>query len=78
MPKLTKKELRAIGRAMSLITTLGLTMVACIGLSLYVGWLLDRWLGTSPWLILIFAFLGAAGAFKSMYVLCKNTMSGSE
>ena len=78
MPKLTKEELRSIGRAMSLITTLGLTMVACVGISLYIGWLLDRWLGTSPWLILVFSFIGAGGAFKSMYVLCKHTMSGSE
>jgi ATP synthase protein I len=25
-----------------------------------VGWLLDRWLGTKPWLMLVFLFLGFA------------------
>ena len=28
-----------------------------------VGWLLDRWLGTAPWLLLILMFVGFAGGF---------------
>ena|SRR5579872_3910997 len=28
-----------------------------------VGWLLDRWLGTAPWLMLILMFVGFAGGF---------------
>ena len=78
MPKLTKKELKSIFRAMSLITALGVSMVACIALGIFIGWLLDRWFGTSPWLILIFSILGAVAAFKTMYEMCKHTMSGSE
>ena len=27
-----------------------------------IGWLLDGWLGTSPWLLLVFVILGFAGA----------------
>ena len=30
---------------------------------LIVGWLLDRWLGTSPWLLVAGLLLGAAGGF---------------
>ena len=26
-----------------------------------VGWLLDRWFGTQPWLMLVMLFLGFAG-----------------
>ena len=78
MPKLTKKELKSIFRAMSLITALGVSMVACMGLGIFLGWLLDRWLGTSPWLILVFTLLGAGAAFKTMYQMCKHTISGSE
>jgi ATP synthase protein I len=28
-----------------------------------IGWLFDRWFGTSPWLLLVFVFLGIAAAF---------------
>ena len=30
---------------------------------LIVGWLLDRWLGTAPWLMLGLMFVGFAGGF---------------
>lgn len=31
-----------------------------------IGWLLDRWLGTSPWLLLVLLFLGTASAFRNI------------
>ena len=31
-----------------------------------IGWLLDRWLGTSPWLLLALLFLGIAVAFRNI------------
>jgi ATP synthase protein I len=32
-----------------------------------VGWLLDRWLGTSPWLLLVMMALGVIVAFRNIY-----------
>jgi ATP synthase protein I len=32
-----------------------------------VGWLLDRWLGTSPWLLLVMLFLGFGVAVRNIY-----------
>lgn len=32
-----------------------------------VGWLLDRWLGTSPWLLLVLLILGFAAAMWNIY-----------
>ncbi|MBK5265220.1 MAG: AtpZ/AtpI family protein [Alphaproteobacteria bacterium] len=31
-----------------------------------VGWLLDRFIGTSPWLLLVFLFLGIIVAFRNI------------
>lgn len=31
-----------------------------------IGWVLDRALGTSPWLLLVLLFLGIAGAFRNI------------
>ncbi len=33
---------------------------------LVVGWLLDRWLGTGPWLLVTGLVLGAAGGFYEL------------
>ena len=31
-----------------------------------MGWLFDRWLGTSPWLLLVMLFLGIGVAFRNI------------
>lgn len=31
-----------------------------------VGWVLDRWLGSAPWLLLVMLFLGIAVAFRNI------------
>ncbi|WP_380874428.1 ATP synthase protein I [Sphingomonas sp. DBB INV C78] len=31
-----------------------------------VGWVIDRWLGTAPWLLLVMLFLGIAVAFRNI------------
>ncbi|MBO6782139.1 MAG: AtpZ/AtpI family protein [Alphaproteobacteria bacterium] len=41
-------------------------LVAGVAVGVFVGWLLDRWLGTTPWLMLVFFFLGAAAGFSNV------------
>ena len=74
MPKLTKKEIKEIGRAFALITYMGVSVVICVGLGIFVGWLLDRWLGTSPWLLLVFTLLGIFAAIKAMHDMAKRAL----
>jgi len=31
-----------------------------------IGWVLDRWIGTSPWLLLVFLFMGIIVAFRNI------------
>ena len=31
-----------------------------------LGWLFDRWLGTTPWLLLVMLFLGIGVAFRNI------------
>lgn len=37
-----------------------------------IGWVLDRWLGTSPWLLLGLLFLGIAVAFRNIIRISKE------
>jgi ATP synthase protein I len=45
----------------------GIEMVSAIGVGLGIGWGLDRWLGTKPWLMVVFFFLGAAAGILNAY-----------
>jgi len=44
-----------------------------------VGWLLDQWLGTAPWLLLSLMFIGFAGGFISvMRISGRSTGKGPD
>src|SRR5690349_19214485 len=45
----------------------GLQFAAAIVVFMFAGIWLDRKLGTSPWLVILFVFLGAGGGFYSIY-----------
>ena len=54
-----------LGQAMRLAVEL----VAALAVALGIGWFLDGWLGTRPWLMIVFLFLGfAAGGFNAYRV----------
>ena len=42
-----------------------------------VGWLLDRWLGTRPWLMLVMLFLGFAVGIWNVIRISNNAQSQS-
>lgn len=37
-----------------------------------IGWLLDRWLGTSPWLLLILLALSIVVAFRNIFRISRE------
>jgi ATP synthase protein I len=48
------------------VSSLALMLPSSIIVGLLFGYLLDKWLGTRPWMILIFFFLGAASGLISL------------
>lgn len=47
--------------------SLGIDLVANTLVGLVIGYLLDRWLGTMPWLMIAGLILGAAAGFFTIY-----------
>jgi F0F1-type ATP synthase assembly protein I len=45
----------------------GLTFAGAIVIFMFAGMKLDQALGTSPWLLILFVFLGASAGFYSIY-----------
>lgn len=63
------KERRAFMNAISFFSQVGITMVACVCIGVAIGYFLDKRLGTSPWLLLVFSLIGAGAALKSLFDL---------
>ncbi len=49
------------------LSTIGVTLVAATAIGLAIGYGLDRWFGTSPWLTLTFTLLGIAAGFINLF-----------
>ena len=64
-----EKEAGAPARNSAMATgfRVGLELVVGVAFGSFVGWLLDGWLGTRPWLMILFFFFGAgAGVLNVM------------
>lgn len=55
------------GGGLGLGLRIGVEMVSALGVGVAMGWGLDRWLGTRPWLMVVFFFLGAAAGILNVY-----------
>ena len=51
---------------------LGTEMVAAVVVGTIIGFILDNWFGTKPWLIIIFFFLGAIAGMLNVIKTAKN------
>jgi ATP synthase protein I len=47
----------------------GVEVVSALVVGVGLGWLLDRWLGTFPWLFLVFFLIGGAAGVLNVYRL---------
>jgi len=56
---------------------LGTELVAAVGVGTIIGFILDSWFDTKPWLIIIFFFLGAAAGMLNV-IRVANRMQKEE
>ena len=50
-------------------------MVAAVVVGTIIGFILDNWFGTKPWLILIFFFVGVIAGILNVFRSAKNMQS---
>jgi ATP synthase protein I len=63
-----KKTWDAVGNA----SVMGLHLVSGVLVGLFIGYWLDVWLGTKPWLLLLFLLFGIAAGFRNIYLEAKK------
>ena len=60
---MVKRDEEGVARKSGLVYAAVLSIVFSVASLLGVGWVLDRWLGTSPWLAVTGIVLGAVVGF---------------
>lgn len=55
--------------ALGLAFRVTVEVVSALAVGLGIGWLLDEWLGTRPWLMLVFLLLGGLAGMLNVYRL---------
>jgi ATP synthase protein I len=62
------KLIRQIGS----YSTLGLEMGLSVAVGAIIGYYLDKWLHTDPWLLIVFLIFGVIAGFRSLYRALKR------
>ncbi len=63
-----KKNQREIIHALTMVLQIGLSMMTCVGLSMAIGYYIDRLFGTR-YGIIIMLFVGILAAIRSLFIL---------
>jgi ATP synthase protein I len=66
-PRRETESKRETAQSMGALSTVGLSFVLAIVLGGWFGYLLDSWLGTRPWLFLLFFALGFVAGALNVY-----------
>jgi ATP synthase protein I len=69
-----EKPRRPDVRRLAELSSIALVLPSSIAVGLFLGYLLDRWLGTEPWLLLIFTVLGIVSGLLSFFRALKKEM----
>ncbi|MCD6351372.1 MAG: AtpZ/AtpI family protein [Armatimonadetes bacterium] len=60
------------------LASLGIVMGVCVGIGMGAGLLLDRRLGTEPWLAVVGLILGSVAAFKQLIRAVSESSRGQD
>lgn len=63
------EDKRQLFKSLSFLSSLGISMVAASFIGLFIGYTLDKWLGTSPWMTLIWLAFGITAGFRNIFIL---------
>ena len=65
-------------KSLGFLSSVGICMVASCLIGLAMGFYLDKWLDTSPWMTLIFLALGITSGFRNIFILTARELRRQE
>ncbi|MGW8311726.1 MAG: AtpZ/AtpI family protein [Desulfuromonadales bacterium] len=68
------EDKRQLLKSLSFLSSVGIAMVASSFIGLFIGYYLDKWLGTTPWMTLIWLGFGIASGFRNIFILTQRAL----
>ena len=72
MSQKDKKYRGDLVKSLSILSQMGVMIVACVLVGVLLGRFLDGLFGTAPWLLIFCSITGVAAAFKSIFDFSKR------
>lgn len=63
------EDKRQLIKSLGFLSSVGISIVASTLIGLAMGHYLDKWLGTTPWLTMVFLGFGIVSGFRNIYIL---------
>ncbi|MDD2556911.1 MAG: AtpZ/AtpI family protein [Desulfuromonadaceae bacterium] len=68
------EDRRELFKSLGFLSSVGISMVASILIGMAMGYYLDIWLGTTPWMLLIFLGFGIVSGFRNIFILTRREL----
>ncbi|MFO7831123.1 MAG: AtpZ/AtpI family protein [Desulfuromonadaceae bacterium] len=68
------EDRRELFKSLGFLSSVGICMVASILIGMAMGYYLDQWLDTAPWMLLIFLGFGIASGFRNIFILTNREL----
>ncbi len=56
-------------KSLSVLSSIGISVVLAIAIAVIIGLKLDEWLGTGPWFFFFFLLIGIIAGFRNIFVI---------
>mgnify|MGYP004701728259 CR=1 FL=1 len=68
------EDRRQLYKSLGFLSSVGISMVASTFIGLAMGYYLDKWLDTNPWMTLIFLGFGIVSGFRNIFILTEREL----
>ena len=64
-------------KIVAVASSMGISVVLATVIGLAIGYYLDKYLGTQPWLTIVFLILGIIAGFRNIYIIARRVIRAS-
>jgi len=67
-----KEDLKRMMKLLTLVSTVGISLVVATVIGILIGYYFDKWLGTAPYGFLAWLVIGIIAGFRNVYLMMQK------
>ncbi len=67
-----REDLKRLMKLLTMVSTVGLSMVIATVLGVLIGYYFDKWLGTAPYGFIAWLVIGIIAGFRNVYLMMQK------